>query len=173
MSNASSDAWPEEVSFAQPPPPPGASRPVPTAPHPVCTTPAARFSPAATAPPPSRSNVPTYPSDYSKIGPTSAAHTPIKLRPKKLVNPQQQDIYGREEGAQGDRGASLWGANSVSGCGWRAGRASHVVARPAEKHGRRARISGRRCILQPPAHHPTRLRLPHLPLRIDPQEHPL
>ena len=88
-SNTPSDAWPEEESFAPPPPPPAASRPVPTAPRPVATTPAARFSPAATAPPPSASNVPTKPSDDDKIGPVGTAYTPIKLQPKKLVNPFQ------------------------------------------------------------------------------------
>ena len=53
----------------------------------MATTPAPQFSLAATAPPPSASYVPTKPSDDDKIGPAGTAYTPIKLQPKKLVNP--------------------------------------------------------------------------------------
>ena len=48
--------------------------------------PAARFTPAASAPP-AASNVPTKPAEEDKIGPVGTAYTPIKLQPKKLVNP--------------------------------------------------------------------------------------
>ncbi|KAI0348788.1 hypothetical protein OH77DRAFT_1371773, partial [Trametes cingulata] len=95
---APADAWPDEAdSFAPPPPPPAASRPVfgSSTPKPVTSvspnspsdSSAPRFTPSAPAPVAS-STKPTKPADDDeKIGPVGTAYTPIKLQPKKLVNP--------------------------------------------------------------------------------------
>jgi len=89
--NAPADSWDDEPQQAPaasfPPPPPPASnrppvvsnlrpsvtsttRPVPTAPSPVASSP-----------------TPTKPDEDDRIGPVGTAYTPIKLTPRKLVNP--------------------------------------------------------------------------------------
>lgn len=109
VGRAPADAWPEEAPVAAPPPPPAANRPPMTssATRPVVATtsvrcvlvavvfhqfsqafvsqPAARFSPSAAASTPSMQQ--SKPEEDDKIGPVGTVYTPIKLQPKKLVNP--------------------------------------------------------------------------------------
>ena len=52
----------------------------------------------STPPPPPVSNVPSKPDEDDRIGPVGTAYTPIKLQPKKLVNP----FAAREAQAQAE-----------------------------------------------------------------------
>ncbi|TFY53283.1 hypothetical protein EVJ58_g9537 [Rhodofomes roseus] len=83
---APADAWPEESAPAPPPAPPSASRP------PVWGSAAAHAVPAApravpSAPAPALAAAASKPQDDDKIGPVGTAYTPIKLQPRRLVNP--------------------------------------------------------------------------------------
>ena len=72
--------------------------------------PASRFTPAAPAPV-SSSNVPTKPAEEDKIGPVGTAYTPIKLQPKKLVNPFAAMETRTQADAPASRGSPAGGAS--------------------------------------------------------------
>ncbi|KAJ3558512.1 hypothetical protein NM688_g880 [Phlebia brevispora] len=89
--SAPDDDWDAPVS--KPPPPPAASRPpVVAASRPVPSA----VSVGPPAPPPS-SNVPTKPDEDDLIGPVGTAYTPIKLHPKRLVNPFERQAQQQQQ----------------------------------------------------------------------------
>ncbi|THG94438.1 hypothetical protein EW026_g7035 [Hermanssonia centrifuga] len=109
-SAAPDDAWDAPAPVSKPPPPPAAARP------PVVSS----IRPAASVPaPPPASNVPTKPDEEDRIGPVGTAYTPIKLAPKKLVNPfaarepeQQTESVQSRSAAFG--GSSTGGAKKLT-----------------------------------------------------------
>jgi len=94
VNRAPADSWPEEAPPARPPVAPSASRPVAATSY--ASTP--RYVPSAPAAAPA---APSKPDEDDKIGPVGTAYTPIKLQPKKLVNPfAARQAQAQEESSQ-------------------------------------------------------------------------
>lgn len=100
---APANAWPEESAPSPPPAPASVTRPS------VQTPP--RAVPAAPSPAPAPSPATPKPQDDDKIGPVGTAYTPIKLTPKRLVNPfaarqaqaQEEDVPPKKQPTAGKK----------------------------------------------------------------------
>ncbi len=74
---------------------------------------AARFTPSAPTPV-TTSNVPTKPAEDDKIGPVGTAYTPIKLQPRKLVNPFAAMQANNQSETAGPKSSPSGGAKKLT-----------------------------------------------------------